>query len=194
MAWRSQPGACSLPGANLIEPVTQGDLDGLCGLYCLINAIRIVTAPHKELKRGEVRALFTAGVRYLARQGDLAEAVHSCVGERKWPGLARCLVRTAQEIVNRPIVLERAGLSRGVAIDEAIGSIERMITTGKAPCVFLMGKSRHYSVISGYTPHSLKLFDSFGYRRLLRKSCGTTREPTSRHRLHVQSIIALAVR
>ena len=150
-------------------------------------------APDRELERAEVRALFTAGVHFLARQGSLPEAVHSCVGEREWPKLARRVVATAQEIVDRPILLERDTLAKGVASHEIICSIERMIASGKAPCVFLRGKSRHYTVISGYTPHSLKLFDSFGYHRLLLKSCGTTRDQTSRHRLHVQSVIALAV-
>lgn len=192
MARRSQPGAFSLAGANLIEPVTQGDLDGLCGLYCLINAIRIVMAPHRELKREEVRAMFTAGVRFLDRQGTLPETVHSCIGERDWPKLARRLVATAQNIVDRPILLERARLSKGVGTAETIQSVEQMIASGKAPCVFLRGKSRHYTVISGYTPSSLKLFDSFGYHRVLRRSCGTARTPGSLHRFHLQSIITLA--
>lgn len=192
MARDPQPNAYSLPGAYLIEPLTQGDSDGLCGLYCLINAVRIVMAPHRELKREEVRALFTAGVHVLAREGSLPEAVHSCVGEREWPKLARLLVANAQDIVNRPILLERVKLPNGAGNHEAIRSIERMITSAKAPCVFLRGKSRHYTVISGYTPLSLKLFDSFGYHRVLRRSCGTTRTPGSRHRFHLRSIVALS--
>lgn len=192
MARRSQPGAFSLAGANLIEPVTQGDLDGLCGLYCLINAIRVVMAPHRELKREEVRAMFTAGVRFLDRQGTLPETVHSCIGERDWPKLARRLVATAQNIVDRPILLERARLSKGVETAETIQSLEQMIASGKAPCIFLRGKSQHYTVISGYTPSSLKLFDSFGYHRVLRRSCGTARTAGSIHRFHLQSIITLA--
>ena len=176
----------------MIEPLNQGDTDGLCGLYCLMNAIRIVMAPHRELKREEVRALFTAGVRFLAQQGTLPEAVHSCVGEQEWPKLARYLVATAQDIVGRPIFLERARLSKSVAIRETIRSIEGMITSGKAPCVFLRGKSQHYTVISGYTPLSFKLFDSYGYRWVLRRSCGATGTPRSLHRFHVQSIIALS--
>ena len=184
--------AYSLSGAHRIEPLTQGDSDGLCGLYCLINAIRIVLAPHSQLKRAEVRVLFTAGVHFLARQGTLPEAVHSCVGEREWPKLARLLVATAQDIVGRPIVLERVKLPKSVGSHDTIQSIERMITLGKAPCVFLRGKSRHYTVISGYTPLSLKLFDSFGYHRVLRRSCGTTGTPGLRHRFHLQSIIALS--
>lgn len=191
MARGSHPDAYSLPGAHIIDPLKQGDSDGLCGLYCLMNAIRLVMAPHRELEREEIRALFTAGVGFLARQGTLLEAVHSCVGEREWPKLARRLVATAQDIVDRPILLEKIRLSKSLEIWDAIRGIEGMIDAGKAPCVFLRGKSRHYTVFSGYTRSSLRLFDSFGYRRVLRRSCGIGGASGSRHRFHLQSIIAL---
>ena len=194
MAPESRPASCSLPGAQRIEAANQGDYDGLCGLYCIINAIRLVIAPHRELRREEVRALFTAGVRYLDRQGDLPEALHSCVVESDWPKLADKMVATAQAIADRQILLERPRLSADAPVQDTLRQIERMIASGKAPCIFLRGKYRHYSVISGYTPLSLKLFDSFGHHWVLRRSCGTNKTPTSLHRLHVQSIIALSAR
>ena len=187
----SHPTACSLPGAYLIQPATQGDYDGLCGLYCIINAIRLVMAPHRELKRNELRALFVAGVRFLQRRGSLPNAVHSCVRERDWPKLATRIVSKAQRLTLRPIVLERPGLSDDEPIDETLRLIERMIISGKAPCVFLRGKSRHYSVVSGYTAISLRLFDSYGYRRVLRRSFGAAGATTSLHRFHMQSIMTL---
>ena len=191
MAPGRHPSSYSLPGARLIDPLMQGDSDGLCGLYCLINAIRIVTVPHRELKRAEVRALFTARVHFLARQMTLPEAVHSYIGEREWPKLAQFLVATAQDILDRPLLLEQAGLSKDADALQTIRSIERMVASGKAPCVFLRGKSRHYTVISGYTPLSLRLFDSIRYHRVLRRSCGTAGTSGTPHRFHVQSIIAL---
>lgn len=186
-----QPAAWSLRGARMIEPVTQGDYDGLCGLYCIINAIRVVMAPRRDLKHEEVRALFRAGVRFLARQGSLPEAVHSCVDERVWPELAKRIVARAQRMSDCPILLERPRLSKEAPVHETLRRIEKMITSGKAPCVFLRGRYRHYSVISGYTPVSLKLFDSFGYHWVRRSSCGIPGTPTSLHRLHLQSLIAL---
>lgn len=191
MARGSHPTACSLPGAHMIEPVTQGAYDGLCGLYCIINAIRLVLAPRRQLKHEQVRALFTAGVRFLDRQGSLPDAVHSCIGKRIWPRLGEHLVARAQPMADRPILLQRPRLSKDAHVGDTLRRIERMIDSGKAPCVFLRGRYRHYSVISGYTPLSLKLFDSFGYHRVLRRSCGTTRAPPPLHRLHVNSLISL---
>lgn len=190
---RSHPPSCSLPGAHIIEPATQGDYDGLCGVYCIINAIQIVLAPHRELRREEIRALFTAAISFLAQHGSLPEALASCVSERVWPKLAERMVAEAQAIVERAIRVERQRLSKDASVDEALYRIEGMIVAGKAPCVFLRGKYRHYSVISGYTPVSLKLFDSFGHHWVLRRACGTTSTQVSLHRLHVPSIVALAV-
>lgn len=103
------PAAWSLEGDDIIEPVIQGDSDGLSALYCIINAVRLVMAPHRELTHEEVRALFAAGVRFLARQGSLSEAVHSCVRERDWPKLAARVVASAQSALGRPILLQRQG-------------------------------------------------------------------------------------
>jgi hypothetical protein len=168
-----QPEAWSLRGAHIIEPISQGDYDGLCGLYCIINAIRLVMAPHRELKHQEVRALFRAGVRFLERRGNLSTAVRSSVGARLWPQLAERLRATAQRMSNRSIILERPALRKDAELADTWRTIERMITSGKAPVLFMRGKYRHYSVISGYTPASLKLFDSFGYHWVRRASCGT---------------------
>ncbi len=186
-----RPAAKYLYGASTMRPVIQGACDGLCGLYCIINAIRLVMAPHGQLSHEDDRALFTAGVRFLARNGKLPEAVHSCVSERVWPQLAKHLVARAQLLVGRKILLERLMLPKDASVHETLRYIETMIISGKAPCIFLRGSYRHYSVISGFTPASLKLFDSYGYHWLRRRYCGTTGSPTALHRIHVQSIIAL---
>ena len=188
----NQPAASSLPGTRLTDPAAQGDYDGLCGLYCIINAVKLVMAPHRELRHDEARSLFAVGVRFLLQRGGLPKAVHSCVRPRDWPGLAERIVASTQRIAGFPIVLDRPRLSANAPFEATLSHVERMITAGMAPCVFLRGSYRHYSVISGYTPASLLLFDSFSYHWVRRRSCGTTATHTSLHRFHVQSIITLA--
>lgn len=187
----TRAGASLLPGARLIEPAAQGDYDGLCGLYCIINAIRLVLAPRVILTDEEVRLLFATGVRFLSRRGSLASAVRSCVPERDWPKLAARVVEAAQTITDRPISIERPRVTNDAPVGESLRLMEAFVGAGKAPCVFLRGRYRHYTVISGYTDASLKLFDSFGYRWVRRGSFrpGARRSP---HRLHLQSLITLA--
>lgn len=191
--WRPSPAEYTLPGARLIKPAAQGDYDGLCGLYCLINAVRLVLAPHRELRHEEVKAVFAAGVGILARRGGLANAAHSCVTEQDWPKLAARVVKAAQSIAQRPIVLEGPRLDNRVVGAETFDWIEGIVASGKAPCVFIRGAYRHYSVISGYTAASLRLFDSFGYHRLLRTSCSTSNSGSALHRLDLRSMITVSV-
>lgn len=189
-----RPSAGVLHGVHMIQPSTQGDHDGLCGLYCIINAVRLVSAPHRQLTHDEVRALFGVGVRFLARQGCLSKSVRACISERVWPSLAKRIVTAAQPLMERSIILQEPILPIDAPFNETLRHIEAMIDSGKAPCVFLRGKYRHYSVISGYTPISLRLFDSFGYCWVRRISCGSTAGPMCLHRFHVESLITLSMR
>lgn len=178
---------------RLIQPAAQGDYDGLCALYCVINAVRLVLAPHRELAPEEVKALFAAGISLLVRRGSLPTAVPSCVPERDWPTLAASVVRAAQAMSDRPLRTERPGLPGKETASKSLLTLNSLVASGKAPCVFLRGKTRHYTVISGYTPASLRLFDSFGYRRVLRSCCGTRKDDTRLHRLHLRSIVTVSV-
>lgn len=186
-----QPEAWSLRGAHMIDPISQGDYDGLCSLYAIINAIRLVTAPLKELSDDEGKSLFKAGVNFLAKRGRVANAVHSGVGQATWPQLAQHLARAAVRL-RVPIFLEQPFTKSNMPAEAAARTIEQLITAGKAPVVFMRGKYRHYSVISGYTPFSFKLFDSFDYHWVRRSSCSLDEVSVALHRLHVPSLIAFS--
>ena len=47
-------------GVAAPKPFEQGDLDGLCGVYAVVNAVRLVALPHHRLPAAECRALFAA--------------------------------------------------------------------------------------------------------------------------------------
>jgi hypothetical protein len=182
-----------LPGVKLIQPVTQGQYDGLCALYCIINGIRLVLAPHKQLSRTETGKLFACGIRFIDEEASLSRAVRRSVGVRTWPRLAERLRARAQRMTGIQMTLERPlASSSPMPPDEAIAAIERLILARRAPMVFLRGKYRHYTVICGFSSASLRLFDSAGFQRVQRSSCCTTSELPSLHRIHVPSLITLA--
>lgn len=180
----------NLPGVRLIEPLHQGDYDGLCGLYCIINAVRLVLAPHHDLTDEEVRSLFWTGVRYLDSEGSLSKALRLSVGRRLWPKLAERIRSRAEQITNIRIVFDRPKEALATP-EEALAAIETMIVAKQAPMVFMRGKYRHYSVVCGYTLKSLRLFDSYGYQWVRRASCGPADCTTSLHRFHLASMIAV---
>lgn len=190
-----RPAAATLPGLAIIDPCYQGDCDGLCGLYSIINAIQLVLAPHKPLKQSDVRALFVDGIHYIAEHGDLSAALTSVVEKDLWHGLAESLCASAQPMANISINLECPFAHEKSAGADFIQEIERMITSGTVPAVLMRGKYRsHYSVLSAYTPLSLRLFDSYGYRWVRRASCrNLTVASRSTHSFDLEGVITFSL-
>lgn len=186
-----QPEAWSLRGARLIYPISQGDYDGLCSLYAIINAIRLVMAPKSELSDDDGKALFRAGITFLAERGKIAKALHSGVDQATWPKLTDHIARTAARM-QVPVLLEQPFAKSDLPAETVPRTIERLITAGKAPVLFMRGKHRHYSVISGYSPFSFKLFDSFDYHWVRRLSCSFDDVTLALHRLHLPSLVAVS--
>ena len=129
---------------------------------------------------------------FLSRRGTLSTAVHSAIGEATWPHLVRRIAETAGKLADLRIELTTPFTGSSVP-DESFLRMDKLITAGPAPMVYMRGKYRHYSVISGYTPASFKLFDSFGYRWVRRASCSVAEaHKLTLHRFHIESLIALS--
>jgi hypothetical protein len=63
--------------ARTIEPLGQGELDGLCGLYSAINALRLCAASHgRPLDWDQCERLFREGVDYLDAHGRLLHGAY----------------------------------------------------------------------------------------------------------------------
>ena len=75
------------------RPFEQGDLDGLCGVYSVVNAARLAAHPHRRLSAPECRALFAALLTELADEGRLRGFVAHGLGTRV---LARLLRRAGR--------------------------------------------------------------------------------------------------
>jgi hypothetical protein len=69
----------------LPPPFQQGDLDGLCGAYAIINVARLTSCRH--LPKAAWRGLFEALVQRLHEAGELDDAVSDGIGARRLRGL-----------------------------------------------------------------------------------------------------------
>ena len=189
-----RPETAAHPGARLVQPICQGDYDGLCGLYCILNAIRLVAAPYRILNHKESQTLFVTGVRFLDTAGILPKAVCWSIEKRRWHRLADVMRREARRSLGLTLHFDNPFANgQGVATAEALEAIERMIGQHKAIMVFVRGAYRHYTVIAGYTPESFKLFDSYGYRWIRKACCTTDPDEKARHQLHIESMIVVSV-
>jgi len=143
----------------------QGDLDFLCGLYAVVNAVRHTLGPCAPFGGRDCLWLF----------GRLAEQLH------KDRSLARALVRgmTAVQIglllrEGRRLVAARHGFTFDYTRPLArapvrrIPQLKRFVRRALARpgTAVLMRFTDHWSVVRRVTPAGLRLLDSAGYHRV----------------------------
>jgi hypothetical protein len=172
------PASCTLDAVRQIKPVEQGSIDHLCGLYTVINALRLLTpkSPQRD------RALFESGVAYLDEREWLSTVLTEGMPTRLFVGLARHLAK------GHDLQIERVVASRKSDMPEQ--TIKSAIATGIPVLAAIDPPLDHYSVICGYSPTRWLLFDSYGYRWLNRRHCSFQRRPTASHRLSAWTLSA----
>lgn len=147
-----------IPGAAVLKPRFQGELDSLCGLYSIINAIRLAAYP-KRLN-SEIQAdLFTAGVEYLGRHGLLVEVLTGGMSYSVLRRVARRLVKIARK--NHEIELSINEQPRGLSADDQAQWLIEQLWVG-APIVCQYPRDVHISVCVGWSPRRWRIFDTDG--------------------------------
>ena len=154
MAGQSLPRSYRLPASRTIKPYQQGDLNGLCGIYSLINAIRLVQIAAGTVRTGECEALFSFAMHRLAERGDLRERLSTGV---PWAELKRVGRRMAKVVYHHGQELSLCPVARGPA--DRINTIKKHLVAGR-PIVASVQTDQHYTVIVGWTPTRALTFDS----------------------------------
>ncbi len=79
-------------GVAVPKPFEQGDLDGLCGVYTVVNAVRLAAHPHRRLPAAECRGLFAALLAELAAgRGGCAASSPTGSALAPWPACCAAL-------------------------------------------------------------------------------------------------------
>lgn len=156
----------------------QGDLDGLCGLYSTVNAIKVLCP---EI-RGEASAdLFDHLMRSLRKAGANPAAVVG--GGLEDDALPKVIHRALDFVaVVHGIRLKLGRLPRAVRESNTIDALWAGLLEAISPsCVAVIGfdgRDSHWTVAVGATAQQLKLFDSGSMRVLRRRQCTTRRSST----------------
>ena len=145
------------------KPFEQGDLDGLCGVYAVVNATRLAAHPHRRLRAADCYDLFAALLAELADEGRLRGFVAAGLGGRV---MARLLRRADRWLRKRHgLVLE---VSRPFAKrDQPEPDACLRVLTGhlaRPGTAAIVGSDEHWTVVRGVTPKRLLLADSDGRR------------------------------
>ncbi len=165
----------------------QGDLDGLCGVYALVNALRHV----ERLNENQCEVMFRRLIRALGQGHRAQETLLWGLGFRKLKGLvvaaARCRFEDRELAFGaRPLRLkgkDRSLPGLWAALDEELGPT----------CVALIGitgATDHWCVIHRVTAKTLWLLDSSGRTRIRRARC-TVRASRTRHCLELREILVI---
>ena len=174
---------------------SQGELDGLCGLYAGINGLRLLLGLERRLRSRDIKRLFKTGIGFLHDHGHLQSAMAGGFCDDVWRKLLTTLVAEATAITGRTISMTQplaghAHASRRLTFD----IIDAAIARGQPVLIELSGTYHHFTVVNGYSPSTLFLFDSGALVLLRRKSCTTAKHPSSeRHRINPHSLTILAL-
>lgn len=183
-----------LRGLRELEPYTQGRLDGTCGLYAIVNAIRLIAIEHGQaMTWDQSHALFRHGASYLNDRGKLNAALRYGVAHKLWVKLIAELAFKAAKLLRLPISVDQPFKTiEAVSLDTMIEIVRFSIRERRAVLVLLRGAYEHYSVIGGVTATRFQLFDSYGYHWISLSRCGVGDAP-ARHQIHVRSLTVLGL-
>ena len=147
----------------------QGDLDGLCGAYSVVNAARIVS----RLDEDQCATLFETVVRYL---GD-AHRVTLGVGRGLMDDILRDIASGFMSSRYMPF------RNRGdVSLSEFWSTVGDFLTGGQPRAVILCldTPTPHWTTAVRATARRMELVDSGGLNTLARRRCTTSRATAAR--------------
>jgi hypothetical protein len=181
----------------LPAPFQQGNLDGLCGVYAIINAARLL-AQRRRLPRAVWLELFEALTERLQDDGVLSDAVPHGIATRQLRGLlahACTWLSTEHDIhlvTSRPF-MKRRSVTFADAADELR---ERLVIDGDRRAVAILGTAEHWTVVRSVGGTHLNLYDSEGLHRWQLRRCRFHRQQAlpfrSEHVIAKKGVIIVA--
>ena len=154
-----------------IRPYQQGQLDGLCGVYCIVNAVRALCP---ELQNEAFEYLFDHLMQSMAKAGAEASiTVTGGVGQRVLAALLKEAL--ADVTAEYDIGLTFRRLPKKLRRATNLGGLYRRLEKTLSPtCVAVLGmggRHCHWTIAVSATQHRIRLFDSTRMSMLRRRDC-----------------------
>src|SRR3954447_26401947 len=173
--------------ARRLNPYRQGRLDGLCGVYALINALRLLCP---RLDEDTCERVFCALIRARARQKCSPLAVISGgLSRRELMQLIGPWQRFAAREFGITLTINRLKVSQPTlrGIWRGLG---RALDGTSVAIVGLDGAERHWTVAHAATERTLRVADSPGLRAIFRSQCTVSRTSV-RYRLRPSAVLII---
>lgn len=157
-----------------MEPFLQGSLDGLCAVYSIVNAARIIS----DIREEEAKELFKKILVYLEKTHDLSRVLTEGIVLNTIGGILRDVVNS--RIPNRLMPFKH---SPDTSLDEFWDAMMHFLDGGikRAILICISGpKWDHWSIVHSISERQIYFFDSHKLKRLNRSRCTTTRSTAAR--------------
>jgi hypothetical protein len=161
----------------MVKPYEQGALDGLCGVYCIVNASRIISGNGED----ESRQLFQEIIYYLDRTKDLPKILITGMGLQTIGAILADVV--GGRINNRAMPFKQYP---DTPLDAFWGEMMNFMGGGERRAILTaIGGPMwdHWSIVESITDRQVRFFDSYKLKRLNRSRCATMRCTASRPHL-----------
>ena len=162
-----------------LKPHEQGALSSLCGIYSIVNAMRIVRGLNNE----ESKELFSQIISYLEENKKLSVSLTSGISITVMGSIFKDIVG---EKIDRAIPFQK---QTDVGISEFWTEMTRFLhakrTKGEKRAILLSlgGLHDHWTIVRKISSKRIWLFDSIGLRNLDRSKCTTRKASSSRRHL-----------
>lgn len=149
------------------QPVLQGGIDRLCGMYSIMNAILLVDPD----SRPQLQRHFDVGLEYLISRKKLDGVMLHGMSTKLWVKLALRVLAEHNRLSEEQLELHKVYPNgREGKLITWCNAIE--CTANEWPVLaHIEGAYDHFTVISCITPKQVVLFDSDGLHWLQRRSC-----------------------
>ena len=172
------------------KPYRQGDLDGLCGVYSIVNAVRALCP---ELDQEAAEWLFAHLLESLNGSGvDLSIAVACGIGRSELGRLIRAALAYIAEELEIKLTVKR--LPKPLRLTTNLGTLWNAFETTLSPtCVAIIGIAgihSHWTIAAQVTTKQVRLYDS-GRIAVLRRGLCTVGKAVNRHGIPPKHVFLL---
>ena len=169
-------------------PLKQGDLDGLCGIYAIINSVRLLCA---EVSRELLARLFKGLVRALKRVLD--KPLVTVWAGMEWRTLLflvdHCIAYVRRTVgIRLRATLPPKFVRRAASVDRMWSELDKGLSRNRVAILCIEGAISHWTVVHAVTSETLRLFDSSG-RHILRRSYCSVSGQRKRFQLDPKTIV-----
>lgn len=153
-----------------MKAMIQGELDGLCGVYSIVNALRVI----QKIGYQESRELFSEILKAMESRKKLSLLIEDGMNDFDMGFVYRDVVSKRYPIRILKPYHNRADISLGCYWDR----VQRFLSGGSSRAVNLVVEGfnwGHWTVVYRATPNAFHVLDSDTMCRLDRKKCTTRR-------------------